>query len=139
MLENIPEEEKQKRLNAIRELSELADTYRQAMEEERKKQEQYWDSLTPEQQLDAFCCIVRRIVKGELDEQGSYRYVLYNVFGWGPEAYATALDAGYMNLHNSIYPDGHDENLINSFCKFMKLEVEEDKIEKFLRNPHNVT
>ena len=90
-------------------------------------------------QQHAFCCIVRRIVKGELDEQGSYRYVLYNVFGWGPEAYATALDAGYMSLHNSIYPDGHDENLINSFCKFMKLQIEDDTILNFLRKSYHVS
>jgi hypothetical protein len=76
--------------------------YQEAMESFEKEQEEYWNSLTKEQQLKAFCAVVRRIYKGELVDQGSYRYVLYDVFGFGPEAYTQAQDAGYLDIHNAI-------------------------------------
>jgi len=92
-------------------LDKASEVFNQAMKELEDKSEQYWNSLTKEQQLDAFCAISRRIHRGEIEEQGSYRYVLYQVFGFGPEAYAQAQCAGYLAIHNSIYagqnPDDH--------------------------------
>lgn len=84
-------------------LDKASEVFNQAMKELEDKSEQYWNSLTKEQQLDAFCAISRRIYRGEIEQQGSYRYVLYQVFGFGPEAYAQAQDAGYLAIHNSIY------------------------------------
>ena len=66
------------------------------------EQEQYWNSLSKEQQLNAFCAVVRRIYKGELEDNGTYRYILYNIFGFGPEAYVQAQIAGFLSLHNAI-------------------------------------
>ena len=81
------------------------------MKEIEEKSEQYWNSLTKEQQLDVFCAISRRIYRGEIDEQGSYRYVLYQVFGFDESSYLQAQCAGYLAIHNSIYsgqnPDDH--------------------------------
>jgi hypothetical protein len=69
----------------------------------------FWDSLSSEDKLYAFYSVVSRIYKGEIKEQGSYRYVLYDVFGFGPESYAIGMDCGYMYLHNAIY-DGEKVN-----------------------------
>jgi hypothetical protein len=92
-------------------LEEISKTFNEAMKVHEDRSEQYWNSLTKEQQLDAFCAISRRIYSGEIEDQGSYRYVLYDVFGFGPEAYAQAQLAGYLAIHNSIYagqnPDDH--------------------------------
>ena len=84
-------------------LEEASKTFNEAMKSIEDNSEQYWNSLTKEQQLDAFCAISRRIYKGEIEEQGSYRYVLYDIFGFGTEAYAQAQLAGYLAIHNSIY------------------------------------
>lgn len=90
---------KQDLLKALAELSEA-----QEQEEERydKEAEQWWNSLSKEQQMRAFYCVVKRLVEGELVEHGSYRYVLYETFGFGPEAYGLGVHCGYMALHNSI-------------------------------------
>lgn len=92
-------------------LEEASKTFNEAMKSIEDKSEQYYNSLTKEQQLDVFCAVSRRIYRGEIEEQGSYRYVLYQVFGFGPEAYAQAQCAGYLAIHNSIYsgqnPDDH--------------------------------
>jgi hypothetical protein len=63
-----------------------------------------WDALTPEDRLDYFCCVSELIL--EAQKQGrSYRGTLYDVFGFGQEAYVLAFDAGYMDLHNMMWPD----------------------------------
>lgn len=111
--EELSEEEKQKRLDALDKLAEFGQQYQKAMETVKQEQETYWNSLSNEQQLDLFCCVVRRLVDGELKDRGSYRYVLYNVFGFGMESYGLALDAGYMSLHNSIIPDDEEKEMLD--------------------------
>lgn len=87
---------------------------RKAFEEVRianeKSANEFWDSLTYEQKCDAFHAVVRRIYEGEIEKKGSYRYVLYDVFGFAPDMYTRGMDCGYMALHNSIMDD-------EEFCK----------------------
>ena len=92
-----------------------------AMEE---NQEAYWNSLTAEQQLDLFCCVVRRLVKGELDEGRSYRGVLYDTFGWGPEAYSVAQMAGFIELHNAIYKREHLREIFEDVLKEVDIDID---------------
>lgn len=85
-------------------LEELSKIFNEAMDSLEREQEEYWNSLSKEDQLKAFCAVVRRIHKAELVEDRSYRGVLYDTFGFGPEAYAQAQCAGFLDLHNSIEP-----------------------------------
>lgn len=61
-----------------------------------------WNALSEKQKLLIFCAISRRIYKGEIEDRGSYRYVLYEIFGFGPEAYVPAQVSRYLEIHNSI-------------------------------------
>jgi len=83
-------------------LEEFSKIFKEAMESLEAEQEEFWNSLSKEDQLKAFCAVVRRIHKAELVENRTYRGVLYDTFGFGPEAYAQAQCAGYLDLHNSI-------------------------------------
>lgn len=65
--------------------------------------ENFWNNLTEEQRLYAFYSVSKRIHQGEIQEQGSYRYVLYDVFGFGMESYGIGMMCGYMDIHNSIF------------------------------------
>ena len=65
--------------------------------------EEYWNSLSKQQQLDCFCAVMRRVYRGDVELRGSYRYVLYDVFGFGPNAYAPAQLSGYLSIHNLIW------------------------------------
>lgn len=76
--------------------------FQDSMKDIEKEQEKFWNSLSKEEQLKAFCAVVRRIYEGELVDEGSYRYVLYETFGFGPEAYAQAQCAGYLTIHNLL-------------------------------------
>jgi len=85
----------------LKALEEISKTFNEAMAEVKKNSEAYWNSLSKEEQLKAFCAVSRRIYQGELVERGTYRYVLYDVFGFGPEAYAPAQMANYLEIHNA--------------------------------------
>jgi len=110
-------------------LDEISRAWNEAMDKIEQDSERYWNSLTKEQQLDAFCAVCRRIYKGDVVDKGTYRYVLYNVFGFGPEAYAQAQLAGYLTIHNSIFDADHDDRLLQQFAKFCGLD--QAKISEF--------
>jgi hypothetical protein len=82
---------------------------RKAFEENRIANEEaankFWDSLSYEDKCNAFHAVVRRIYDGEIKDKGTYRWVLYDVFGFGPDMYCRGMDCGYMALHNSIMDD----------------------------------
>ena len=65
----------------------------------------FWNSLSYEDKCNAFHAVVSKIFQGDIQKKGSYRYVLYDVFGFGPDMYIRGMDCGYMALHNSIMDD----------------------------------
>ena len=65
--------------------------------------DKFWNGLSKDDQLKAFCSVMRLLYKAELEEHGSYRYILYDVFGFGPESYAQAQVSGFLALHNAIW------------------------------------
>ena len=87
---------------AMREIHEVGNKFMEAMNEIKAEREAYWESLTHNEQLKCFCAVVERIMEGE-SEGRSYRGVLYETFGFGPEAYAQAQLSGFLELHNSIF------------------------------------
>jgi hypothetical protein len=69
----------------------------------------FWDNLSYEDKLLAFYSVVSRIYDGEIKQKGTYRHILYEVFGFGPEAYGLGMECGFMYLHNAIF-DGEELN-----------------------------
>lgn len=67
--------------------------------------ERFWDKLSYEDKCNAFHAVVSRIFEAEIKQKGSYRYALYNVFGFGPDMYVRGMNCGFMALHNSIMTD----------------------------------
>jgi hypothetical protein len=119
------ETKKQEVLDALhesgREFARAADSWQQMANS-------YFSSLEPEEQLWAFCAIVEKLCKGELDEKRSYRGILYSIFGWGPEAYGAAQHAGFLGLHNSIYRFEDLEYVFKNTLKELEIEVEDEKL-----------
>lgn len=87
-------------------------------EEQKQRSESKWNALSKEDQLDYFCAIARRICKAELEKGCSYRTALYDVFGFGPEAYAQAQMSGYLDLHNALYNSNRLEATVEEFCLY---------------------
>ena len=110
------------------ELHEAGKSFREAANAYQQMANSYFSGLSPEEQLWAFCAVVEKLCKGELDEGRSYRGVLYGTFGWGPEAYAVAQHAGFLALHNSIYRFEDMKFVLESTLKDLELEVDPEKL-----------
>jgi hypothetical protein len=65
----------------------------------------FWNSLSYEDKCNAFHAVVSKLFEGEIKVKGSYRYVLYDIFKFGPDMYTRGMDCGFMALHNSIMSD----------------------------------
>lgn len=96
-----------------------------------EREEMKYNGLSHEDRLDIFCAIARRLYQGEIESRCTYRYVLYDILGFNPEAYSRAQDAGFFALHNSIMNDEYDEEMLRAFCKLHQIEDVDKKIEEF--------
>ncbi len=65
--------------------------------------DKFWNGLSKDDQLKAFCSVMRRLYKAEIEQRGSYRYTLYDVFGFGSESYVQAQVSGFLAIHNAIW------------------------------------
>ena len=89
------------------EYQELGKLQEEAKASFEQQAEDAWNSLDYDWQLRVFYAVVKRIYEGEIKEKGTYRYILYDKFGFGPEAYIKGMDCGFMYLHNAIH-DGEE-------------------------------
>ena len=98
-------EEEKKKLARLMESMDCMEMFN-AIEEGQKKYDndvdEYWEKLSYEDKLKAFYSVCKRIHKGDIKDRGSYRYVLYQVFGFDADAYTIAMRCGYDEIHNSI-------------------------------------
>ena len=99
MSEHLLDEKFEKALAEMREIQEQAGT---AYDSEA---DGFWNSLSKEDQLKCFYSVCKRIHEGDIVNRGSYRYVLYDVFGFGLEAYSVGMKCGYMEIHNGLFQD----------------------------------
>lgn len=121
-----------KKQEVMDQLHETGNAFAKAADEWQQMANSYYSSLEPEEQLWAFCAVVEKLSKGELDENRSYRGILYDTFGWGPEAYSAAQHAGFLGLHNSIYRFEDLEHVLSNTLKELEISVEPDKLSEAL-------
>lgn len=86
-------------------LTELGELQEDLEKQTEREMDEWWNAMSKDDQMKAFYSVVKRLVDGELEQKGSYRYVLYDVFGFGPESYMLGMMCGFMALHNSIERD----------------------------------
>ena len=91
------------------EMEEFRKAWKEQQEQYKKDVESFWNNLSYDDQLKAFSYVCSKIYQGDVEEQGSYRYVLYDIFNFDMDAYSVGMDCNYLNLHNYIY-DGVEFN-----------------------------
>jgi hypothetical protein len=97
------EEVENKRESFLRAFEEFGKVYRQMAAEYSDECEKYWNGLSYEDKLKSFYSVAKRIHKGEIEERGSYRHVLYDTFDFDMDSYGIGMECNYLELHNSIY------------------------------------
>ena len=122
-------EKREKALDALAELS-------QEMEKHRKQYEAdndaWWNGLSEKEREDAFYAVCKRIWKADGIDNGSYRYGLYDVFGFDPGMYKAGMDCGYMAIHNAIF-DGEELQRMKGVTRF---EVIDDTGRAYVKYLH---
>ena len=120
----------EERSRALAELSALGEMFEEIQQNYDKRTDEWWDSLSEDQRQDAFYSVVKRLVKGELRDRGTYRYVLYDVFGFDASSYVMGMNCGYMELHNSIYTQEEMRELRDRELASRGIEVTTTKVER---------
>ena len=111
---------------ALDEMARLGETIEAAQKQYEKENDAWWNNLSQKEREDAFYAVVKRIVQGELEERGTYRYILYDVFGFGPGFYGMGMACGFMELHNSIYTHEEMQELCDRELAAKGIEVKRD-------------
>ena len=110
-----------------KDLLEGLDKLREIQEESRIRYEaendDWWNGLTESEREDAFYAVCKRIHKAELKDHGTYRWALYDVFGFDMNMYGRGMDCGFMAIHNAIY-DGEE---LQAMKNVTRVEVIDDK------------
>jgi hypothetical protein len=112
---------------------ELLKIEEEVQEQYTKKAKEYYDSLGMDNQLLLFFYITNLIFENYFKDNGSYRGLLYDKFGFGPEAYSLGMDSGMFALHNSISTPDELEERFQAFMKFAKLDLSKEDM-KSARN-----
>ena len=84
-------------------LDELREEQQKAHLEYEAKNDEWWNGLTEEEREDAFYAVIKRMYQAEVVDRGTYRWALYDVFGFDMNMYGRGMDCGYLNLHNMIF------------------------------------
>lgn len=103
--------------NALQELSDMSQEFDNADKQRDAENDAWWESLTEKERQDAFYAVCKRIHEGGVVKGASYRYVLYNTFGFDNSMYVDGLRCGYMSIHNAI-SGGEDYQKMRAVNRF---------------------
>jgi hypothetical protein len=130
-------ENAKKREEALDTLAELS----QELEKSRKIYEHdndtWWNGLTEQEREDAFYAVCKRIWKADGVDNGTYRYGLYDVFGFDPGMYMRGMDCGYMAIHNAI-GDGEDYQAMRGINRLEVIDDTGRAYTKYLKDDERV-
>jgi hypothetical protein len=115
-------------MDKLTELTRLVEAQEQLQREYEERNDAWWNGLTEAEREDAFYAVVKRIYQGEIVDRGTYRYILYDIFGFGEHMYMQGVDCGFMVLHNSIYTQEEMRELRDRELASRGIEVETVKV-----------
>ena len=118
-------------------LAELGQLQEEVQKEYEAKNDAWWKGLTEEEREDAFYAVCKRIYKADIVDNGTYRYALYNVFGFDPGMYGRGMDCGYMAIHNAIF-DGEDLQRMKAVNRFEVIDEEGRSYVKYLKDNEGI-
>jgi hypothetical protein len=126
-----------KREEALQKLSDISQEFEKARLEREATNDAWWNGLTEQEREDAFYAVCKRIHKGDLQDNGSYRYVLYDTFGFDPGMYVDGMNCGYMAIHNAIF-DGEEIQKMKSVNRFEVIDETGRAYTKYLKDEEGI-
>ena len=126
-----------KREKALQKLSDLSQEMEKSRKQYAEENDAWWNGLSEQEREDAFFAVVKRIHKAEIKDNGSYRYALYNVFGFDGGMYMKGMDCGYMAIHNAI-GDGEDYQAMRGVNRFEVIDDTGRAYTKYLKDDEGI-
>lgn len=114
------------------EYKEMLDGLDKIKQQNKQDAKDFYKSLSYENQMLCFFYVVSCLAEAELDDNGTYRYILYDKMGFGTDSYSMGMDFGLMDLHNSIYTNEELESSLNTLLKFLEIEIDDKKFKSCL-------
>ena len=130
-------DEAKKREKALDGLAELSQEMENSRKQYAEENDAWWNGLSEQEREDAFFAVVKRIHKADLQDGGSYRYALYNIFGFDPGMYMKGMDCGYMAIHNAI-GDGEDYQAMRGVNRFEVVDDTGRAYTKYLKDGERI-
>lgn len=118
-------------------LGELREAQQAAHAEYEAKNDAWWNGLTKEEREDAFYAVIKRMYKAEVVDRGTYRWALYDVFGFDPGMYGRGMDCGYMTLHNMLF-DAFELEAMKGVTRFEVIDDTSRAYVKYLKDGERV-
>ena len=106
-----------------KEYKEIIEIEEKLKEEYARIAKEYFEKLSEDDQKLVFYHITRCIYENYFHGGGSYRALLYDKLGFGPDAYSLGLDSGMFNIHNSISTPDENEDRFNKLLQYLKLNL----------------
>jgi hypothetical protein len=116
-------------------LSQASVAFNEAMDSVKLDREEFWNALSKDEQLKCFCAVVERIDEAEYAGK-SYRGILYDVFAFGQESYASAQMSGFLSLHNAYYDGTRMESMLKDFATMAGVENVDEQVSKFMKTTY---
>jgi hypothetical protein len=107
---------------------ELLKIQEDATQEYQERAKEYFKSLGTDNQLLLFFHITNMIYQNYFIGSGSYRALLYDRFGFGPESYTIGMDSGMFTLHNSISTPKENAERFEALMKFLNLDLTKEQM-----------
>ena len=117
------------RKSLLETVNRLGEQMQEHVKQYEAENDEWWNGLTEKEREDAFYAVVKRIHQAEIVDRGSYRYALYDVFGFGAGMYAMGMECGYMTLHNCIYTQEEIRELRDRELASKDIKVEKETFE----------
>lgn len=118
-------------------LEEAAKAFENISIENQKSADSFWEGLSYEDKCNAFHAVVERIFDGDVNVGGTYRYVLYNKFGFDADMYVRGMDCGYMGVHNILF-DGLELDRMRNVTRLEVIDDQGRSYTKYLTNEEHV-
>jgi hypothetical protein len=123
--------------DALQKLSDIGQEMEKAKLVYEAKNDAWWNGLSETEREDAFYAVCKRLFQGEIKQRGTYRYVLYDVFGFDPGMYVAGMECGYMALHNAIF-DGEELVEMKSVTRFEVIDDTGRAYTKYLKEDEGI-
>jgi len=99
-----------------------------AINEYKQRAKEYFESLETDNQLMLFFHITNCIFENYFEDGGSYRGLLYDKFGFGPDSYSIGMDSGMFSVHNAISTPKENEERFQKLMKFLNLDLTQEQM-----------